>query len=407
MTTTCTTKNWRMTIDKSVFDKTEIIPAVRIPSKAVGEILKAKATCDFIWSESGKKSVYPCPEDPKHYRILLLRSEFPLDLRESIPCEDTQYAIDWNYEDFNAEECLRKLIPDCVDPPSSFETIGHIAHMNLREEFMPYRNVIGEVIIDKNPHIKVVVTKVGSLEGDYRTFKMEIIGSRGELSNPLISTVSENQMRLKIDFEKCYWNSRLSTERSRLLKCFKSTLPSPTRLIDMCCGVGALACFSARDGLEVFANDLNPDAIACVCENAARNSVDVISFNMDGRKFLQKLVKDNTLSSVSPTVNHVMINLPEIGIELMDVFHGLFESPDQLGMNEFRIYCHCFSREKPALDEIATRIDAVLPGIDPANISLVHVRDVAPNKIMYSAEFTVPPSVLVRGGNYSKKLRLE
>jgi tRNA (guanine37-N1)-methyltransferase len=393
-----------MPFDKSVFDKSEFIPAVRIPANKVGELLKSKSTCGYIWSVSGKKSVYPCPNDPKFYRILLLQSEFPADLRDMIECEDTHYSINWKYEDFNAEECLRKLIPDCVDPPSSFETIGHIAHMNLREEFMPYKNVVGEVILDKNPHIKVVVTKVGSLEGDFRTFKMEIVGSREGLTNPLIATVSENQMRLKIDFEKCYWNSRLSTERSRLLNKFKSTLPTPTRLIDMCCGVGALACFSARDGLEVFANDLNPDAVACLDENAARNSVDVVSFNMDGRDFVKKLVVDQKLPALTPVVNHVMINLPEIGIELLDVFDGLFDSPDNLAQNEFRIYCHCFSREKSALNEISARIDAVLPGIDPSNITLVHVRDVAPNKIMYSAEFTVPPSVVV---NYSKKLRLE
>ena len=391
-----------MTFDKSVFEKTELIQAVRIPARCVGSILKEKSSIDFIWSMPGRKSVYPCPIDPKNYRILLLQSEFPEDLRGSMDCEDTKYAITWSYTDYNAEYCLRKLIPGCEDPPTSFETIGHIAHMNLREEFMPHKNVIGEVIIDKNPHINVVVTKIGSLEGDFRTFKMEIIASRDETKKSLVATVSENHMRLKIDFEHCYWNSRLSTERQRLLSCFKSTLPSPSRLIDMCCGIGALACFSAREGLEVFANDLNPDAIACLVDNATRNSVDVTSFNMDGRAFVRQLVANKSLFTTAPTVNHIMINLPEIGIEFLDVFDGLFDSMEALGDNEFRIYCHCFSREKPALSDITARIDSVLPGIPHDDIRIVHVRDVAPNKIMYSAEFTVPVSVLVRS---SKKIR--
>ena len=392
-------------VDKSLFQKSELVPAVRLPANEIGKLLKLRSSCNFIWSVRGKKSVYPCPVDPKNYRVLLVQGEFPSDLRETLDCEDTEFTVKWSYEDFNAEECLRKLIPDCDDPPTSFETIGHIAHMNLRDEYMPYKNIIGEVIIDKNPHIKVVVTKIGSLEGDFRTFKMEVIGCRDESNKSLIATVSENQMKLKIDFEKCYWNSRLSTERQRLLGLFKNTLDSPTRLIDMCCGIGALACFSSREGLEVFANDLNPHAVACLRENAERNSVDVTAYNMDGREFVRKLVSDGKLSSSNHTVNHVMINLPEIGIEFLDVFDGLFESVEQLGTNEFRIYCHCFSRANPALDDVASRIDAVLAGIDKQDITLVHVRDVAPNKIMYSAEFTVPSSVLVRGN--SKKIRVE
>ena len=391
-------------VDKSLFQKSELVPAVRLQAKEVGKLLKLRSSCGFIWSVPGKKSVYPCPQDPKNYRILLLQSEFPADLRDTIGCEDTEYRMTWCYEDFNAEDCLRKLIPNCDDPPTSFETIGHIAHMNLRDEYMPYKNIIGQVIIDKNPHIRVVVTKIGSLEGDFRTFKMEVIGCRDESNRSLIATVSENQMKLKIDFEKCYWNSRLSTERQRLLALFKETLPSPTRLIDMCCGIGALACFSSREGLEVFANDLNPDAVSCLRENALRNSVDVTAFNMDAREFVRRLVSDNKLDSSSHTVNHVMINLPEIGIEFLDVFDGLFESLDQLGPNEFRIYCHCFSRASPALDDVASRIDSVLPGIEKHDIKLVHVRDVAPNKIMYSAEFTVPSYVLVRSNN--KKIRV-
>lgn len=32
-----------------------------------------------------------------------------------------------------------------MEVPSSFETVGHIAHLNLREELLPHKHTIGQV----------------------------------------------------------------------------------------------------------------------------------------------------------------------------------------------------------------------------------------------------------------------
>jgi len=32
--------------------------------------------------------------------------------------------------------------------PTAFETIGHIAHMNLRDEQLPFKHIIGQVLLD-------------------------------------------------------------------------------------------------------------------------------------------------------------------------------------------------------------------------------------------------------------------
>jgi len=58
---------------------------------------------------------------------------------------------------------LQKLLPEGSEVPSSFESIGHIAHLNIRDELLLYKGVIGQVIMEKNPHIKTVVNKVRPL----------------------------------------------------------------------------------------------------------------------------------------------------------------------------------------------------------------------------------------------------
>ena len=55
------------------------------------------------------------------------------------------------------------LLPPGVDVPASFETVGHIAHLNLRDELLPHKYVIGRVLLDKNTKIKTVLNKVRRL----------------------------------------------------------------------------------------------------------------------------------------------------------------------------------------------------------------------------------------------------
>ena len=54
---------------------------------------------------------------------------------------------------------MQKLLPEGCEVPTSFEGVGHIAHLNIRDELLPYKHVIGQVILDKNSSIRTVVNK--------------------------------------------------------------------------------------------------------------------------------------------------------------------------------------------------------------------------------------------------------
>lgn len=88
------------------------------------------------------------------------------------------YKIELGYEHLTANQILDVLLPDedKREIPSSFETVGHIAHMNLPEEMsQKNKSIIAQVILDKNPSIRTVLTKIGTISSTFRNFEMQIL----------------------------------------------------------------------------------------------------------------------------------------------------------------------------------------------------------------------------------------
>uniref|UniRef100_A0A8C7HKJ8 SAM-dependent methyltransferase TRM5/TYW2-type domain-containing protein n=1 Tax=Oncorhynchus kisutch TaxID=8019 RepID=A0A8C7HKJ8_ONCKI len=84
---------------------------------------------------------------------------------------------------------------------SGFSRVCHIAHMNLREHQLPYRNLIGQVIMDKNPWVTCVVNKTNTIDSTYRFFKMVMVGEEN-----MVAKVRENGVTYEFDFSCVYWN---------------------------------------------------------------------------------------------------------------------------------------------------------------------------------------------------------
>ncbi len=90
---------------------------------------------------------YPTIEDAKKsasLETLSVLNEFNVELQSHI--------ITLDYSCWKTEDILHSVLPiDSLDgAPATFAMTRHVAHINLRDEYLPYKKLIGQVILDKS-----------------------------------------------------------------------------------------------------------------------------------------------------------------------------------------------------------------------------------------------------------------
>jgi tRNA (guanine37-N1)-methyltransferase len=291
---------------------------------------------------------------------------------------------------------------DIKEIPNSFEIIGNIAHLNLREKFLPYKFLIGKIILDKNPSIKTVITKTGKIENEFRTYNMELLAG---VENFEVKHREVN-INFHFDIRKVYWCSRLQGERDRLLKLIKKG----SVLCDAFCGVGPLALRAAKNGVKVYANDLNPDCYTSINKNMFINKIqkeNLYTFNMDARAFIRMCIsqglnqnQENNYESLfkkGEKINHFYMNLPKDAIEFLDAFQGAFKD-NELYNNENLpiVHVYGFSNAVDYKNDLLNRICKAFNITELDNkylIDFVIIRDVSTKKHMCSISIKIPPEV--------------
>lgn len=345
------------------------------------------------------------------------------------------------------EELIEAIIPEdlCHKFPRSFTKIGHIAHINLRNEYLPYRHLLASLILDKSTLITTVVNKIQDVGSwsKYRTFPMEI------LAGPPNTEVVTHEFNCvyHFDFAKVYWNRRLERERHRLVSLFK---PGEA-VADVMAGVGPFAVPAAKKKVIVWANDLNPDCYKSLKSNIFHNKVDriLLPFNLDARDFIRGSVRDlyklsrsssplkNSITChhyqfspkmvkklkklgkpeeainpapetirIPPTFSHFIMNLAASATSYLDAFIGAYNGLESIffhGDGSIRrgmplIHCYAFSKSpnaEAAGAEICAEIgkglgyEMEISGL----VDLKHVRMVAPSKTHWCASFRLPVEV--------------
>ena len=399
------------TLERQLYRQTLNVPAARILASKVGQ-LRSTLPRDLILSLPRVKTVLNDLTDPQK-RLLLLNPDliYISDAQEiklvsaadvdfkKFEAEGCSHELIFDYTYWNSDEILRATLPDGMDVPSSFETIGHIAHLNLRPEHEPFKYLIGAVILDKNPVIRTVINKVGSIEATFRYFQMEILAGEDLLQ----VEVREEGCRFVFDYSKVYWNSRLQQEHRRLVELFAKG----QRVCDLFCGVGPFAIPAAKKGCLVYANDLNPESVKYLEINREINKIpmkNLLIFNSDARDFIKQSHMLLNTSTAAETLffDHYIMNLPASAHEFLDAFLYLREIMANDDKDKL-IWVHCYVFSK--IDECPIKLveTELKYELEKDSVLSHYVRNVSPNKDMHCVSFKLPKMETFTG----KKPKLE
>ncbi len=270
-------------------------PAVKVHKSDAQQVIKYLRDRDLVndtfkIAQSGEDVIIPVLGD------FSLSSSFPYD------------TIEYEFELRDAppsslQEALEALLPD-FDPtnfPSSYDQIGHIAVIDIKDHNLPISNEIGNAIMSSNSTIQTVYRKSSKVQGLYRLRPLELIA--GE--DVPVTTVKEHGIRIRVDVRHTYFSPRLATEHHRVA----NSLADGVEVLDL---FGSLAPFSLHITRRLNAKcdtvDINPAVIPLIEESVRLNQLkgSITPHCIDAMEFL-----DNSLTLYDAILmNHPSDSLP-------------------------------------------------------------------------------------------------
>lgn len=307
------------------------------------------------------------------------------------------------YDNWKAEEILKSVLPEDQETLSSFSRIGHIVHLNLKEHLLPYKKLIGEVMMDKQSNCRTVINKCETIDNTFRNFQIELLCGEPDFK----VKVKENGTEFEFDFSTVYWNPRLCTEHERIVK----LLCPGDILYDVFAGVGPFSVPAGKTKCTVLANDLNPESFKWLKANILRNKVThwVSAFNKDGRDFINNEIKNDLVSRWRNNEPknykiHITMNLPAMAVEFLDSFCGLLNNIEEVVPHPIYpiVHVYCFAKGVNTSDIARKMVEDNLGFPLSDNLDGIYfVRNVAPYKDMYRISFYLTSEILT--ANKSQK----
>jgi len=389
----------------ALFETTALIPCLLVDQEKIGNV--RKSLDDYLLKMFNMRPVQESSVQTK--KLLLLNpskiSHFgdlkPVQctLDDNNVSQDDFSIITYNLtvDNWTPNEIMKAVLPEDQEGVSGFSIIGHVIHLNLKENLSPFKEVIGNILL-RTKNIRTVVNKSNTIDNTFRNFNMELLAG----DNDFFVTVKEGGCTFTFDFSKVYWNPRLSTEHERIVK----LLNKNSVLFDACAGVGPFA-VPAGKICKVFCNDLNPESFKWLVKNIQLNkkSKNVIECqNLDARIFIRTTFKSKLVDIYTENVDritniHVVMNLPALAISFLNAFQGLLHEHKHLKKKAIilpQVHVYGFTKSEKPESDIQQQCELNLGvKLDSKHLGGIYfVRNVAPNKDMYRASFLIPQSTL-------------
>ncbi|KAK2882541.1 hypothetical protein FQN49_000268 [Arthroderma sp. PD_2] len=454
-------------LDRSFFKRTIPISAATVfETRNIGrikeELTKSKDIMNAPRLLEVRPLQNPVTEEDKKKKCILLKEQIQANdtttwsptiqkLVEAKSMELKPYDLHLDYDYWLHYDIIASVLPEDLleEVPAGFNQVGHVAHLNLRDQFLPYKLLIAEVIRDKNSTVRTVINKVDEVGANspFRTFAYEhLVGDKD------MNVVQNDQgCEFSFDYSKVYWNSRLGNEHAYLVSRFNEG----EAVCDVMAGVGPFSIPAGKKKVFVHANDLNPYAYERMKVGIERNKVwdFVTPYNMDGAGFIryateelytrkpdvvkvwpkvkrsQRQLSQQSQHSQSvvrkiataqryvcpPTFDHYVMNLPASSIEFLHAFIGVYAGKEALFTGKFgrkrplvHVYCFSGNNDNNMIEytDICQRISKQLQyeitpydmvggtGNKELELEIRDIRLVAPNKRMFCVTFRLPAEVI-------------
>ncbi|PKK81742.1 MAG: tRNA (guanine-N1)-methyltransferase [Thermoplasmata archaeon HGW-Thermoplasmata-2] len=285
-------------------------------------------------------------------------TEFEITEADFIPAEGRK-----TYQEMaEVPEALRALLP------TSFDVIGDIAIIKLKDELLPYKSAVGTAILKANSHVKTVCLDKG-VSGEYRVRGLEVIAGEERTE----TTHVEYGCRIRVDVAKVYFSPRLANERRTMA----GAVTEGETIIDMFAGACPFSIMIARFAKpeKIYAIDVNPAAVEYMRGNVRINKVENIvePICADAREAIKRL----------PKADRVIMNLPHSAHEFWADAIGALKEKGTINYYEIS--------EK---DGIGERIDVLKReakslGFEAEARSVRIVHPYSPAQVYFSVEFSV------------------
>ncbi|CAZ84968.1 unnamed protein product [Tuber melanosporum] len=338
------------TLDRAFFRKVVPVTAARVLDSALVHTIKEKILKDLIPFERfnqrydfNSKLNVETPllilQPQVKYGDLSTASGPTQEYVKSKILELVPYDLKLEYGDWGYEEIMKAVLPEDVNPPSidDFPRIGPLLHLDVPEPLREYRNLIAEVICDKEREVQTVFGEPEKVGGALELgLANEVLAGPENYRVELSHQGSSFTFHLdQAGFRDVYFDTKLATERQRLV----DTFGLGECVADVYSGVGALSVAAAKRGAIVFANERRDKVYQLLVENRRNNKVkkNLYLKSQAPARFVQQLVrklfektvdyKPQKISKLGKLIKNPLKkgdkNLPAC------VSHIVFSDPDQ------------------------------------------------------------------------------